>query len=254
VSLNVTDFINLTATASPGSTFTPGGPSLNFLGSVFWQFATFIIGIVAVIGFLVYHYYITPPIGRQMIAAKWSKGVPCFIENEVGIVDFTTTDRHLPEGVKHIKHKGWFANAIRDVTEVESEDKGEQRGPGRPRKNGVSPEKVDEKQNDEILEMITHTPMLNGLGKQVFFGSTTSVALTGLKTIAHADLRKTRLLSPRMYSKTQLDALATGNRIEGLKMAGKDAVKLIVMCLVVIAPIVVTGLIIYLLTSGGKPA
>jgi hypothetical protein len=216
-----------------------------------WQFLTFIAVIVAVIGFLVYRYYIEPPISRQMTSAKWSKGTPAFIENEVGIVNFLVTNKQLPEGVKYIKGAGWYANAVRDVTEVEDEVK---RGPGRPPKNEAELTSKEEQENDELLEMITHTPILNGLGKQVFFGSTTSVALTGLKTIAHADLRKTRLLAPRMYSKTQLAALAAGNRLEGQKMRGKETTQILMLCIGVAAILGTMGLVVYLIMNGGaKP-
>lgn len=271
MSLNVTDIQAV------------GGPSVDFLGSFLWQFLTFITAIVAVIGFLIYVFYISPPIARQMIKAKWSKGVPAFIENEVGVVEFVMTDKQLPEGVKHIKGKGWYANAVRDVTEVEYEDNlrkteakeetaevsdtvasesmsDKKAGPGRPvgSKSKATLEKEarellkEAKQNDELLEMITHTPMLNGLGKQVFFGSTTSVALTGLKTIAHADLRKTRLLAPRMYSKTQLAALAAGSREEGKRMMGKETTKILVLCIGAAILLGSLGLVVYLILNGGS--
>jgi len=241
-------------------------PGLDVLDSIMWQFLTFLILIVAVVVFLLYRYVIEPPIARQMTKAKWSKGMPMFIENENGTVEFSTSDKSLPEGLKYVKGKGWFANAIRDVLEVTedpSEDlkpiEGEKRGPGRPPKESdkegekeLTKEEVAE--NENVLQMIIHTPILAGLGKQVFFGSSTNVGITSLRAIAHADLRKTRLLAPLMWSKTQLDALYTGGKREGLKMNGSDTKQLIIYAIVAAIVIGSLGLVVYLLLNGGAPA
>jgi len=83
----------------------------------------------------------------------------------------------------------------------------------------------------------------------VFFGSTQSATLTNLWAIAHAELPKVRLLSSAMHPKTQLDALATGNRLEGIKMATHDPIKWLIIAIIAAIPIAVTGLIVYLLTQ-----
>ena len=96
-------------------------PSLDFLGSYIWMFATFIVLIVAGIGFLVYRYYIEPPLARQITAAKWSNGVPAFIENETGVVELSMSDKKLPEGVVHYKRKGWFLLPQRSISPLDDE-------------------------------------------------------------------------------------------------------------------------------------
>ena len=90
---------------------------------------------------------------------------------------------------------------------------------------------------------------LEGFGKQVFFGSTQSATLTNLWAIAHAELPKVRLLSNAMHPKTQLDALATGNRIEGMKMMSRDPFKWLLYVIIAVVPIAVTGIIAWLLTQ-----
>jgi len=224
------------------------GPSVDSLNAVFWQFLCVMVVAAAVIIFLVYRYVIEPKIARDLTKAKWGKGTPAFIENEVGVVNFVMTDKEFPEGLKHVKGKGWYCNAVRDVSEVEG---GVKPKVGRPIKDEDTITVKDQQNNDVILTMITHTPLLAGFGKQVFFGSSTSVALTGLKAIAHADLRKTRLLAPRMFSKTQLANLADGSRMEGRKMAGGETTKVIILAIAAAVVIATVGLIVYLLLNGG---
>jgi len=53
-----------------------------------------------------------------------------------------------------------------------------------------------------------------------------------------------------MYQKTQLDALATGNRLEGMKMMGMESLKYIFYIVCACIPIAITGLVFWFLTQG----
>jgi hypothetical protein len=52
-----------------------------------------------------------------------------------------------------------------------------------------------------------------------------------------------------MYQKTQLDALATGSRIEGMRMASKEGMKIIIYALAVALVTITLGIIAWLLTQ-----
>lgn len=209
-----------------------------------WMFLAIMEPVIFIFIFGLYRYWWEPSISRDMTKAKHSSGAPAFIQNETG-VDFMVSNKKLPEGVVYYKNRGWFLLPKKNVSQLQTEGK---RGPGRPPKDT---EKIDEKaqkEKIEVGEMILHTPILRGLGKQVFFGSVDSVALSNPTTIAHADLPKVRNLAPTMYQKTQLDALATGSRLEGMKMMGmSDAIKILLYVIIAAVPIAVTGLIVYLL-------
>jgi hypothetical protein len=140
------------------------------------------------------------------------------------------------------------------------------RKPGRPHKNvdgsvdvsvvGEEAKKTtmeDIKKNLELYGKMIHVPVLRGLGKQVFFGATSSAMLTNLWTLAHADLLDARRLIPMNTQKTQLDALATGSRIEGMKMFGGDVIRWIVYVIIAVIPIAVIALCFWFLTQGNAP-
>lgn len=228
-----------------------------------------VVAIVAGVLFIWYTKKYTPEISRTFIKAFHSRGLPLFLQDEMGNVALHVCDKKFPEGVIHVKGKGWFLlptpPSPDDDQEEETEEEGaeaEKRGPGRPPKQ---PDKqintMSEAEKEAYVKAygtLVQTPILKGFGKQVFFGSSTSAAVSNLKaissvsdstSISHADLLAVRKLSPKMYQKTQLDALATGSRIEGQKMAGKETTKLLMYAIIVIAPIAVVGLIVYLLTQ-----
>jgi hypothetical protein len=233
------------------------GPNIGFLetlNTILPYIGMVVVAIVASVLFVWYTKKYTPEIARTMTKAYHSRGLPAFIQDEMGNVGFYIADKKLPEGVIHIKGKGWFLLPNPPNPEEEMPETEEARKPGRPPTKPESIKKLEEMSKEEKEEyafahgILVQTPILRGFGKQVFFGSS-AVALSNLTAIAHADLLKVRLLAPKMYQKTQLDALATGNRLEGQKMAGKEVTKLIMYALIVIAPIAVTGLIVYLLTQ-----
>ncbi len=249
-------------------------PPLDFLGSYLWMFTTFAVAGVAGFGFMLYRYWWEPPLAREITKCKHSQAVPAFIEDQTGNVDFFMSDKKLPEGVVHFKRRGWFLiphpPATPPIDELPTEEKvGLFRFRGRKPKKPesiqeqeqrlkVELEKLQSKSKEEIKEdeavreMVTHTPILRGLGKQVFFGSSTAAGLVNLKVLAHADLRKVRQLVPTMVQKTQLDALATGSRLEGLKMAGKQGMNILVIAIAGAIILGSMGLVVFLILNGGK--
>lgn len=272
------------------------------LGAMIWMIISVAEVIVFVGIFLAYNFWIMPPISRKFRKAKWSKGVPAFIQDETGKVQLCISNKEFPEGVVHYKNKGWFLIAKRpheSISEMQSVErsafkmaflKAKMEEERLTEKEALEewdkleiPTELSEEEKaglKDTMEKLIHTPILEGFGKQVFFGSTDSVALSNLKTIgevtdtteiagiekvegnpnklsvvekvklvAHANLRNCRLLAPIMYSKTQLDALATGNRLEGMKMMGRDTMKIIIIAIAGAVVIASFGIVAYILTN-----
>lgn len=224
---------------------------------------TIILGAVLA---LVHEFVLLPKISRMMRKAKWSKAVIAFIQDDTGNVVFTTSDKELPEGVIH-NQKGWFLLPRPEAVNVAPLPvAGLKRGPGRPRKETLNPDgsvSVDVvedqvkplspeeiQKNIELRKQMVHVPLLRGLGKQVFFGATNSSMLSNLWTIAHADFLENRRLIPMNTQKTQLDALATYSKIEGTKMMGGDALKILFYVVIAVIPIAVIGLVFWFLKGG----
>ena len=236
------------------------------LGPMMWTIIALVEAIVFVTVIMAFVFWFMPPISRKFIRAKWSKGVPAFIQNETGKVALHISDKTLPEGVVHYKRKGWFLisktpyNEIKDpIVLTETEKK-------------KIPKGVDEKSLLEAEETILQTPILEGFGKQVFFGCSDSIALANLgtlgtvtqkktwtrdtikekiKTVFQSKLTNTRLLAPIMYSKTIIDYMQVNSRMEGQKLFGQESVKIIVMALAIIGCVGVIGIVFWFLTQGG---
>jgi hypothetical protein len=194
-------------------------PPIDFLNSFFWQFTTIIVAIVAVIGFLVYRYYLEPPISRQFASARWSKGPVGFIQDDANQVHLVTSQAALPEGVIYTK-RGFFlqsrapyippqpvnkqespinktqlainlkannpdvANEI--IMKMADEQyklmvQMEKRKPGRPK--GEDSNKLSEEQVAG-LSCALQTPTLAGFGRAVFFGYDGAPLVSNLKTLA----------------------------------------------------------------------
>lgn len=251
-------------------------PPIDFLGSIFWQFTTFVVAIVAVVGFLVLWFYIVPPIGRQMTSAKWKKGPVGFVQDDANVVHLVTSQASLPEGVISTK-RGLFLQSrapyIQDVDDVKGK-------PGRP------PKRVDDYREleREAFSTVLQAPILAGFGKAVFFGYDGAPLVSNLKTLAmttgnaltveekklvsdggkvsvvrrverfvgHADLRILKEIIPATISRTQLSALSRYSEMKGYLKRGGEQMKLLFIALAVIAPIAVTGIVAYLLLNGGK--
>lgn len=230
-------------------------PSVGFLESYLWQFATIIVAIVAVIGFLVYRYYIEPPIARQMTSAKWKQGSPAFIQDDAGVVHFTTNNIELPEGVVHNK-RGWF---LRGRSPYIPSDASAtlQRGVGRPPNRDAATKSVDElstEETEKVLDTVLQAPILAGLGKAVFFGYDGAPLLSNLKTLVHADLRVMKEIIPATISRTQLAALHRWSLAKGYEKKGGDQMKFLMVCVGAAIILGSLGLVVYLIMNGGSPA
>lgn len=223
-----------------------------------------VVAIVALVGFFYYQKKYMPEIARVLTKCYHSRGLPVFIQDEMGNVELQICDKKFPEGVVHTKRSGWFllptppSPQMNDGVEAEQEEA--KRGPGRPPKqppaNSKKPEDMTQDELDQYAEAygtLVQVPTLRGLGKQVFFGSATASALSNLRAIAHSNLQDVRKLAPLMYQKTQLDALATGSRIEGLKMSGKEVTKLLMYAIIAAVPIACFAIAAWLLTNHNAP-
>lgn len=269
---NVTTTPLLNATSFPTNTPISTATNISFLDSVntFLPYVVaVVVGIVALIVFFWYKQKYMPEIARQLTKAYHSRGLPAFIQDEMGNIGFYFGNKKLPEGVIFIPKMGWFLlpnpptlPTFEEVAEYMKRKVG--RPPKNPEEATAGLNELYEKQKKEyalVSGILLQTPVLKGFGRQVFFGSSTSVALSNLQAIAlvsegnlsgkiaQADLQKIRMLAPKMYQKTQLDALATGNRLEGMKMSGKDMTKWIFAAIAGAIVIGALGLVVYLLTQ-----
>lgn len=244
-------------------------PDLGFLSAVnnFLPYVvTIVVAAVCIGAFTWYIKKYQPPICGALTKAYHTAAPPAFIQDEMGRVKLFVGNRKLPEGLMWIKNRGWYEFLLppdpsdpRDELCMNGEGECEKRGPGRPPKERrmqgtvgmrwVDMTQAEQEEYVKIYGKLMETPILDGLNKQVFFGSTQSSTLTNLWAIAHADLPKVRLLSNSMHPKTQLDALATGNRIEGMKMMSKDPMKMILYIAIICMPIAVVGIVAWLLTQ-----
>lgn len=237
-------------------------------GGLIWMVIALIEAIVFISAALAFIFWFMPPIARRFIRIKWSKGSPAFIQH-AGRVFLFSSSEELPEGV--IRNKmGWF---LKSVTPYKGEPAQQKRKPGRPPK---TPEKLPEGTSmddiNEAIEISLRTPILEGLGKQVFFGSSDTPLLSNLETISamseqqtmsnggkkeakggirHAVLSALREVIPATMARSQLDALATFNYLRGLKVRGGDMIKLVIVCVAVIGVVATVGLVFYFLTQGG---
>lgn len=220
--------------------------------------------IVSIILALVHEFWVMPPISRALRSAKWSKGVTAFIQDLSGNVLLVTSQKELPEGVIKTK-RGYFLLPIpgSKLDQLPNSNMLRvKRGPGRPPReqaenDAVPPFPTTKEAQAEYAELygqMIHIPVLRGLGKQVFFGCIESPMLSNLWTLAHANLLKAKDLIPMNMQKTQLDALATGSRLEGMKMMGGDVMKWIVYVIIACIPIAIIGLVFWFLTQGNGTA
>jgi hypothetical protein len=237
-------------------------------GSIFWMAICLITVIVAIVLALVHEYVILPKISRDFRHAKWfSTGVTAMIQDLAGNVRLYTSGKELPEGAVKTK-KGWFLLPIpgTPIEELVGTKAQSQRAvcpecgsTGKHHKDCSKPPRLvpnppaGEKELADYAELyglMVHVPTLAGFGKQIFFGSVSSPMLSNLWTLAHADLLKAKGLVPMNMQKTQLDAVETGARREGMLMMGSDVVRWIFYVIMACIPIAVIALCFWFLTQG----
>jgi len=225
------------------------GKMIPDFSGIIWMFITLIISIIFVSVFLLFVFWFMPPISRTFIRIKWSKSSPAFIQHG-GRVSIYTSDQELPEGVIH-NQQGWFLKSTHPY-------KGEtKRSPGRPRKDEADPKE----EVDEAINIVLRTPILDGLGKQVFFGSADTPLISNLETLAeitpqnptgkvrHSLLNILKEIIPATISRTQLEALATLNYLRGLKVGKGEMMRLIILIVCLIALIATVGIVFYFIAK-----
>lgn len=264
-------------------------PGLDILGSIFWQFLTFIVAIVGVIGFLVYRYYLEPPIARAFTAARWKKGPIGFVQDDANVVRLVTSDFELPEGVTHNK-LGFVLHSRPPHVPIVNQPEETKRGPGRPPKpkeGEIPTHSLNDSEEiamleDEALKTVLQVPILEGFGRGCYFGYTGVALGANLKTLAmstnnaitvteveksedghhiykslqkyvgHADLRVLKEIIPATISRTQLSNLYRYAVNKGYEKSGKDQMKLIYIAIAAAIPIACLGLVVFLILNGGK--
>jgi hypothetical protein len=225
-------------------------------GGLIWMFICIIEAVIFIACAMLFVFWVMPPISRRFIRMKWSKGSPAFIQH-AGRVYVCSGDAELPEGVTHNKF-GWF---LKSTNPFRGEH--EKRGPGRSPKTSEGETGKQEKV-DEALDIVLRTPILDGLDKQVFFGSSDAPLLSNLETLSslsqeqeskpgsikHSLLSVIKEVIPATISRSQLEALGTFEYLRGLKVRGGDVIKLVIVAIAVIGVIVTVGLVFWFLTQG----
>lgn len=240
-------------------------------GGMLWQVIALFIGVVGVFLFLLWEFWVTPPISRALRKAKWGKCPGISFIQMGGVVHLVTNQTELPEGVVMNK----LGVAVRNIHPYIKEK---------------AWKKLSSEERREVnmaMEVILNTPILAGLGKHVLFGSVESPLLGNLDTIAmvtpqpepvelrnKAVKRKVQLLAKKVspdYSlslfrvanlaifkevlnmttatRTQLDSLKSWVETRMLKKIGGDMVRLVVVALVMVGVIGALGLTFWFLTQ-----
>lgn len=215
------------------------------LGGIFWMAMTIVAAMVGVSLFMVYRYVIEPPIARKMTKAKFAKGSPAFIQNDAGRVIFTINDNELPEGVVH-NQRGWFLRSRSPYIPLGAKKR------GRKGKNSSGEDSETESidaTDEKMLETILEAPILEGLGKAVFFGYDGSPLLSNLKTLAHADLKKMKEIIPATVSRTQLGALHRWSVAKGYEKRGGEGTKIIILAIACATVIATVGLVFWFISK-----
>ena len=242
-------------------------------GGMFWQVIAILIGVIGAGLFLLWEFWVTPPICRKLRSAKWSKCPGISFIQKGGIVHLVKNNIELPEGVI-INALGVAVRNIHPYIKAEEW------------------KKLTDKQKKEVndsLGVILNTPILAGLGKHVLFGSVESPLLGNLDTIAAvtsqpelleerntavkknakkivlkvkpshkynlfrvADLNIFKeVLNMTTATRTQLDSLKSWVETKMLKKFGGDVMKIVVIALVMVGVIGTLGLVFWFLTQGG---
>jgi len=242
-------------------------------GGMLWQVIAILIGIVAFALFLLWEFWVTPPISRKLRKAKWSKCPGISFIQKGGIVHLVKNNIELPEGVV-INALGVAFKNVRPYISSEKWEKFTD---------------DQKKQINSSLQVILNTPILAGLGKHVLFGSVESPFLGNLDTLALATpqpkpledrneaiqkkvkkiIKKAKLgynyslfrvadlnifkevINKSVANRTLIDGLKTYVETKMLKKFGGDVMKIVVIALVMVGVIGTLGLVFWFLTQGG---
>lgn len=222
-----------------------------FLGlpAMIWFFATIAVAVMFMILIVVHETFIMSSFAKAARKMKRSKGLPALIQDN-NVLRLFFSNGALPEGLFFI-NKQWF---VRPQTPYLGSKETVKRGPGRPAKEEANPDgkspDVLKREDREALQEILQVPILEGVGKPLFVGCVNQPMLLSPSTVAHADLTRIREIIPETLTQTQLDALHTYSKLKGIKMAGKEQMKIIILAIAAVMVIGSLGLVVYLLTQG----
>jgi hypothetical protein len=217
------------------------------LPAMMWFFA--VIAVVVIFGILimVHEVFWMSSFAKAARSMKRSRGLWALIQ-ENNVLRLMHSTGSLPEGLYLIGGK-WFVRPQNPYLG------GSKRGPGRPAKEDTEASKdgkaVDVLKPDDrqALNEVLEVPILDGVGKPLFVGCVNQPMLLSPKTVAHSDLTRIREIIPETLTQTQLDALHTYSKLKGIKMAGREQTKLIVLAIIAAIVIGTLGLVVYLLTQ-----
>jgi hypothetical protein len=219
-----------------------------FLGlpAMVWFFATIAVAVIFVILIAVHETFWMSSFAKAARSMKRSRGLWALIQ-ENNVLRLMHSTGSLPEGLYLIGGK-WFVRPQNPYLGGSLK-----RGPGRPPKEEESKDgkaiDVLKPEDRQALTEILEVPILDGVGKPLFVGCVNQPMLLSQKTVAHSDLTRIREIIPETLTQTQLDALHTYSKLKGLKMAGREQTKLIVLAIIAAIVIGTMGLVVYLLTQ-----
>lgn len=258
-------------------------------GPILWIFFTVIEAIIGMALFLLFVFWFMPPISRRFIAIKWKKGSVAFIQHG-GRVSVYSSNEELPEGVIHNAH-GWFLKSVQPYGEEEQQEEEPktdmqlllERFPNitkeanaekrmraelkkirkeRKLEKKLNPQHSHKEEVRVALDKVLRAPILDGLGKQAFFGSSDTALLGNLDTLAeltpqteekthvkHSLLTVLKAIIPATMNRTQIDAIATLNYLRGLKVGKGELMRLILVVVCLIGLIGTIGVVFWFLTS-----
>jgi hypothetical protein len=235
-----------------------GGFNPIAFGSLFWMVIAILVAIICGILALVHEFVILPPIARKLRGAKWSKGHPAFIQDDMGVVHFYMSDKYLPEGLLYSKKTGWallprLPHTSEELTDEEVKLIDAEDDPKKKRKlyNTFMKEKKYTPEQENAIQIVLQTPILEGLNKSVFFGHYGQALLTNLKTIAHAHLPVMNEIINASMNKSGLSQIASYAENKGYLKRGGETNTIVILAISVIAVVATVGLVFYFLTSGG---
>jgi hypothetical protein len=218
------------------------------LPAMIWFFATIAVAVIFVILIAVHETFWMSSFAKAARSMKRSRGLWALIQ-ENNVLRLMHSTGSLPEGLYLVGGK-WFVRPQNPYL-----GGGLKRGPGRPHKEETEASKdgkavdVLKPEDRQALNEILEVPILEGVGKPLFVGCVNQPLLLSPKTVAHSDLTRVREIIPETLTQTQLDALHTYSKLKGIKMAGKEQTKLIVLAIIAAIVIGTMGLVVYLLTQ-----
>lgn len=222
------------------------------LPAMMWAIIAIGVAVGSAIIWVVHEMFIMSSFAKEARAMKRKKGLFALIQ-ENNVLRLVHSSGSLPEGL-YMLDKKWF---VRPQNPYLGDAAPQPKRRGRPSKNQTELEKCDSPispDQREALNEVLQVPILEGVGKPLFVGCVNQPLLTNISTVAHADLTRIREIIPATLTQTQLDALYTYSKLKGIKQAGKEQMRIIILAIAAALVIGSLGLIVYLLTQHPQAA